>query len=87
LSMNAVQLFIQRRGCQHRVARDRRMVTKVSMVLHHRCKELVTRAHNLLSRRKVSARQDAMTYLVRVRGLLVDGESLRARSVRSYSHA
>ena len=29
---------------------------------------------NLLSRREVSARQDAMTYLVRVRGLLVDGE-------------
>jgi len=30
---------------------------------------------NVLSRREVSARQDAMTYLVRVRGLLVDGES------------
>ena len=29
----------------------------------------------VLSRREVSARQDAMTYLVRVRGLLVDGES------------
>ena len=29
----------------------------------------------LLSRREVSARQDAMTYLVRVRGLLMDGES------------
>jgi len=29
----------------------------------------------LLSRREVSARQDAMTYLVRVRRLLVDGES------------
>ena len=29
----------------------------------------------LLSRREVSARQDAMTYLVRVRGLLVDGGS------------
>ena len=29
----------------------------------------------LLSRCEVSARQDAMTYLVRVRGLLVDGES------------
>ena len=29
----------------------------------------------LLSRREVSARQDTMTYLVRVRGLLVDGES------------
>jgi len=54
---------------------DRRMVTKVSSVLHQGCKELVTRAHNLLSRREVSARQDAMTYLVRVRGLLVDGES------------
>jgi len=40
------------------------MVTKVSSVLHQGCKELVTRAHNLLSRRKVSARQDAMTYLV-----------------------
>jgi len=54
---------------------DRRMVTKVSSVLHQRCKELVTRAHNLLSRREVSARQDAMTYLVRVRKLLADGES------------
>jgi len=70
LSVNAVQLFIQHRGCQHRVAKDRRIVTKASMVLHHRCKELVTRAHNLLSRHEVSARQDAMTYLVRVRGLL-----------------
>ena len=30
---------------------------------------------SLLSRREVSARQDAMTYLVRVRGWLVDGES------------
>jgi len=30
---------------------------------------------DLLSRREVSARQDAMTYLVRVRELLVDGES------------
>jgi len=29
----------------------------------------------LLSRREVSARQDAMTYLVGVRELLVDGES------------
>jgi len=29
----------------------------------------------LLSGREVSARQDAMTYLVRVRKLLVDGES------------
>jgi len=29
----------------------------------------------VLSRHEVSARQDAMTYLVRVRGLLVDGES------------
>jgi len=75
LSVNAVQLFIQHRGCQHRVAKDRRMVTKVSSVLHQGCKELVTWAHNLLSRREVSARQDAMTYLVRVRGLLVDGES------------
>jgi len=75
LSMNAVQLFIQRRGCQHRVAIERRMVTKVSSVLHQRCKELVTRAHNLLSRCEVSARQDAMTYLVRVRELLVDSES------------
>jgi len=28
-----------------------------------------------LSGREVSARQDAMTYLVRVRRLLVDGES------------
>ena len=64
MSMNAVQLFIQHKGCQHRVARDRRIVIKVSMVLHHGCKELVTRAHNLLSRREVSARQDAMTYLV-----------------------
>ena len=36
----------------------------VNRVLHHGCKELVTRAHNLLSRREVSARQDAMTYLV-----------------------
>jgi len=54
---------------------DRRMVTKVSSVLHQGCKELVIRAHNLLSRCEVSARQDAMTYLVRVRGLLVDGES------------
>jgi len=70
LSVNAVQLFIQRRGCQHKVARDRRIVTKASMMLHHRCKELVTRAHNLLSRREVSARQDAMTYLVWVRELL-----------------
>jgi len=51
------------------------MVTKVCSVLHHRCKELVTRAHNLLSRREVSVRQDAMTYLVWVRELLVDGES------------
>ena len=51
------------------------MVTKVSNVLHQRCKELVTWAHNLLSRREVSARQDAMTYLVGVRELLVDGES------------
>jgi len=40
------------------------MVTKVSSVLHQGCKELVTQAHNLLSRREVSARQDAMTYLV-----------------------
>ena len=38
-------------------------------------RSLVTRAHNLLSGREVSARQDAMTYLVRVRKLLVDGES------------
>jgi len=29
----------------------------------------------VLSRREVSARQDAMTYLVRVRRLLADGES------------
>ena len=29
----------------------------------------------VLSRREVSTRQDAMTYLVRVRGLLMDGES------------
>jgi len=29
----------------------------------------------VLSRREVGARQDAMTYLVRVRELLVDGES------------
>jgi len=36
----------------------------VNRVLHQRCKELVTQAHNLLSRREVSARQDAMTYLV-----------------------
>ena len=46
------------------------MMTKVSSALHQGCKELVTRAHNLLSRREVSARQDAMTYLVRVRELL-----------------
>ena len=39
-------------------------MTKVSSVLHQRCKELVTRAHNLLSRREVSARQDTMTYLI-----------------------
>jgi len=42
----------------------------VSRVLHQGRKELVTRVHNLLSRREVSARQDAMTYLVRVRELL-----------------
>jgi len=42
----------------------------VSRVLHQGCKELVTRAHNLLSRHEVSARQDTMTYLVRVRELL-----------------
>ena len=33
------------------------------------------KGRRLLSRREVSARQDAMTYLVRVRRLLVDGES------------
>ena len=47
----------------------------VGRALHQGRRELVTRAHNLLSRREVSARQDAMTYLVRVRELLVDGES------------
>jgi len=40
---------------------------------------------NLLSRREVSARQDAMTYLVRVRGLLVDGES-RKQEVLDHIH-
>jgi len=39
----------------------------------------------LLSRREVSARQDAMTYLVRVRGLLVDGES-RKQEVLDHIH-
>ena len=39
-------------------------------MLHQRCKELVTQAHNLLSRHEVNARQDTMTYLVRVRELL-----------------
>jgi len=47
----------------------------VGRVLHQGRRGLVTRAHNLLSRREVSARQDAMTYLVWVRELLVDGES------------
>jgi len=47
----------------------------VDSLVHQRHKELVTWAHNLLSRHEVSTRQDTMTYLVRVRGLLVDGES------------
>jgi len=57
----------------------------VNRMLHQGCKELVTRAHNPLSRHKVSARQDAMTYLVRVRGLLVDGES-RKQEVLDHIH-
>jgi len=36
----------------------------INRVLYQGRRELVTRAHNLLSRREVSARQDAMTYLV-----------------------
>ena len=42
--------------------------------MHTMC-ETAQKFHKLLSRHEVSARQDAMTYLVKVRGLLVDGES------------
>ena len=54
-------------------------------MLHQRRKELVTRAHNLLSRCEVSARQDAMTYLVGRESCLMDGES-REQEVLDHIH-